>query len=494
MATSADIKAGKAAVEVIAELGPFRKGLQAASDMLKGWGESITSMGKKLAASGAIFSAPFLAAAKAFEAHAMATGAALSPNQLQALGRYLIAQQQLAEAAKKAYLELGAAFYSSIINAGSAAAPVILKIVSALTNALNFTAAWIKENQKLVETIATVALGVAGVGALLMVAGSAITALGVGLGAAAAAAGVLLSPTVLISAAVLGIGGYLLHASGALAVMGQIAGQVFGYIGEALTAIVNAIGAGEMQAAWNVVVTGMQAVWGVAVNWMKFLWVSAQMEVGSIGIKTAVSMMAIWEELGHTIQRVMAQAMAYANTALSGMLDGLKGLLSGMEQAGILKQEGGKIFGIDMNRNYTIDAAMQNAAAFAPDQKATDRAKARQEFQDIWIEEMKKSLSGGLDASSLIPGNIDAVQKYQAALGLANGFNLKFEGLQMQGMAMGQIARGEAVGTFSSSALGQIGASSIDKEIADSSKKTAKATEGILKTILANGLGGIDLA
>lgn len=493
MVKSGDIRAGGAFVEIGADLGPFRKGLQAASDLLKDWGGSITSWGAKVAAVGALFSAPFIAAAKAFEAEAMVPGAnLLNKQQLEALTVFLQAQRNLSDAARNAFLEVGGAFYNSIVNATSAAFPLILKIINGITYALNYTAAWIRENAALVESIATVALVVAGVGLAMVTVGSAVTAIGAGLGIAAAAAGVLLNPIVLISAATIGIVGYLLKMSGALGFIGQVAGAVFGYISEALRAIVNAIGAGEFQAAWNVVLTGMQAAWQTTVSYIKDAWIIIQGEISKVGVQIVIGLMAVWEELGTTIKRVFDQAVAYANVALGSVMDGIKTILSGMEQAGLLKQENGKIFGIDMTRNFTVDAAMKNAGAFAKDGAAIDRGVARQQLQDTLLKMFEGVTRSKLLDNALDPKKLQAIEQYRSALGVANGFDpaINFNGYVTE---MGKI-KSEAVGTFSSSALGQIGASSIDKEIADSSKKTAKATEGILKTILANGLGGIDLA
>src|ERR1044071_2304354 len=66
MAARADIKAGRAYVELLLKDGAFTKGLKAASQKLKDWGSGIRAEGAAIAAAGAAIKAPMIALAHSF--------------------------------------------------------------------------------------------------------------------------------------------------------------------------------------------------------------------------------------------------------------------------------------------------------------------------------------------------------------------------------------------------------------------------------------------
>jgi len=74
MATSSDVRAGGAFVELFADSSKLTQGLKLAEGKLQAWGASISSMGVKMAAFGGLITTPLLAAANAYVDNAAGLG------------------------------------------------------------------------------------------------------------------------------------------------------------------------------------------------------------------------------------------------------------------------------------------------------------------------------------------------------------------------------------------------------------------------------------
>ncbi|GIX04629.1 MAG: hypothetical protein KatS3mg114_0498 [Planctomycetaceae bacterium] len=117
---------------------------------------------------------------------------------------------------------------SGVFAIGAALAPLLQDLAIRATRIAKVTADWVRENKALIVTVFKIAAGVAaggaalivlgtlisGVGAAFGVAASVITGVGTVLGVIGTVIGALLSPIGLVTAAVVGLGAYLLYVSG----------------------------------------------------------------------------------------------------------------------------------------------------------------------------------------------------------------------------------------------------------------------------------------
>ncbi len=117
---------------------------------------------------------------------------------------------------------------SGVFAIGAALAPLLQDLATSAIRVAKVTADWVRQNKGLIVTVFKIAAGVAAAGAVLVmlgtlisgvgaafgVAASIITGIGTVLGVLGTVIGALLSPIRLVSAAVIGLGAYLLYASG----------------------------------------------------------------------------------------------------------------------------------------------------------------------------------------------------------------------------------------------------------------------------------------
>ncbi len=166
----------------------------------------------------------------------------------------------------------------------------VTKMMNAISRALSGLTEWIGKNQEVVKKVALIVAGVVGVGAAFIGIGSAagvaafavgglasmFSLVGTAIGAVVAMIGALFTPLGLVVAAVAALGGYFIYSTG-------IAGQAIEYLKgvfetlkadtlKAFGAIANALSAGDITAAANVLWTYLKLQWVKGTTYLKGLW------------------------------------------------------------------------------------------------------------------------------------------------------------------------------------------------------------------------------
>jgi len=177
-----------------------------------------------------------------------------------------------------------------VFSAGSAVADVLGDMVMKIVKVAKAGAEWIDENRALFVTILKIAGIVTAAGAGLMALGAAamalsgiigglataVTVVGTVLGTLASVVGFLLSPIGLVTAAVVGLAGYFLYASGAAGSaaewIGDKFGQLMGFAQETFGAIKDAMAAGDMQLAAEVMWAAIKVAWVTGTGWLRQTW------------------------------------------------------------------------------------------------------------------------------------------------------------------------------------------------------------------------------
>lgn len=241
-----------------------------------------------------------------------------------------------ADALGDSFTLLKATAKSAAVAIGSTLAPSITTVARAISKAVSQVVLFIRENQDLVIAVAidiarVIALGavITGIGIAFILAAKAIAVViatlavvGTVIGAAGAAISFLLSPVglvvaaiVAVSAALAGMAGYAIYSSGVVGRVIEYLGKEFGWLLQtfkgAWGGIVDAIKAGNLKLAFEIVIAGAKLAWLEFKNWMveKF---------DAIGLD--------WFDLWKSMKVAFATSISFMLVLLDRFLSELSGL------------------------------------------------------------------------------------------------------------------------------------------------------------------------
>ncbi len=209
----------------------------------------------------------------------------------------------------------------------------VTSMMKSVARALLGLTEWIGKNQEVVKKVALIVAGVVGVGAAFIGIGSAagvaafavgglasmFSLVGTAIGILVSMVGALFTPLGLVIAAVAALGGYFLYSSG-------IAGQAIEYLKgifeilkadtiKAFGAIANALAAGDITAAANVLWTYLQLQWTKGTTYLKGVWADFTNYISDV-----------WGDSAYAIGDVLISALSGLasvwNATLGFMADG----------------------------------------------------------------------------------------------------------------------------------------------------------------------------
>ncbi len=181
---------------------------------------------------------------------------------------------------------------SGVFAVGAALAPLLQDLAVRATRIAKTTADWVRQNKSLIVTVFKVAIAVAAGGAALVALGTVISGIGVALGTAASViaavgtalgligtvVGALLSPIGLATAAVVGLGAYLIYTSGAGTLALAWLGRKFNALKEVALAawggISDALAAGDLALAARILWLTLKLEWQKGVNALNQHWLA----------------------------------------------------------------------------------------------------------------------------------------------------------------------------------------------------------------------------
>ncbi len=199
----------------------------------------------------------------------------------------------------------------------------VTKMMNSISRALSGLTEWIGKNQEVVKKVALIVAGVVGVGAAFIGIGSAagvaafavgglasmFSLVGTAIGVLVTMIGALFTPIGLVVAAVAALGAYFLYSSG-------IAGKAIEYLKgvfetlkadtlKAFGAIANALAAGDITAAANVLwtylklqwikgTTYLKGVWADFTNYLSDVWGDTAYAIGDVLISALSGLASVW--------------------------------------------------------------------------------------------------------------------------------------------------------------------------------------------------------
>lgn len=322
---------------------------------------------------------------QALQARARELGLTFSKEDAEAATQFGDTLDDLWKQVQAVTFQVGAA----IANALQPFATVAIKVMTTVIN-------WVKENRALV-------LSALAVGAGLVVAGAAVVGFGLSIKIALAAAsglqagfsllatgiGLLANPIVLVSALVVGLGAYLLYASG---VGGAVVdflstkfGQLLGTAKETFGGIADALSAGDIALAANILWTGLQLAWTTGTQELQAKW--SEFKAGFVQVAGAAfyGALELYESVKAALMTSWEQTVAFFGDLWDGFTDSFASAWDGVINSvakGLLYVQ--SLW--DDSLNYDeASAAIDEAAAQAQqerDQQAIANKQARDAQRD----------------------------------------------------------------------------------------------------------------
>lgn len=313
---------------------------------------------------------------------------------------YVLSEEDAKSAASltDALTRLKTSLHAVWIRVGSAVAGTLTEMANRIAELTAKVIEFVKRNQPMIATLFKIGAAVMAAGAVLTAIGAAIAGLGITLGGFAAAFSAvgtvvgavgsalafLLSPIGLVAAAVVGLGGYFLYASGqgekALGGLMKIFGKLKDDALEAFGGIRDAMKAGDMQLAAEVLWNALKVKWQEGINWLHDKWVGFKETFGAVWTEAVYGLATALTNVTAEMEKIWVQ---FTGWFLDKWKWVEKGLAKGLGWA-IAKMQGLDVTEVlgDVDRQYALQ----------------DRERdKRQKDRLAGIEEQRAATVGALD-------------------------------------------------------------------------------------------------
>jgi hypothetical protein len=482
----------------------------------------------------------------------MLAGGAAGLDAMQAEARRLGVEITAADAAAADKLgdtldTLKTQFTAIAIRVSAAILPAVQRFATAVTELAVRSGVWIRENRALIQTVFAIGGGLVAAGAAISGFGFALSGVGTGLGIVVkllplmgagfgligSTLGVLMTPLGAVTAAVVGLGSYLVYSSGAGGdALRWLGGEFSAVAGDATSAwagIKAALGSGDLGAAAAVglgffKLEFLRATTWVSTAWEKFnAWINdGAADAWYLAVETMSNAWAGFESFYVTGTSYLKGVWETFSTWIGNTWDSLMGWLAEKysQAVGAITGED-QTAGIEGIRRSTQDSidqrnrdSSQAQASLSADQQtrlgAIENARAQRSRDNA----AANADSRGANASARDAAIADAERGLQAAqkefaatvgkaVATTNSSAAERPGLQAfdpkragfdpttvaTGIGAGVVdAKARTAGTFSGALAAQaLGTGSVDQKIQENTKKAADTLDKIFTTVQAGG-------
>lgn len=416
---------------------------------------------------------PMMKDLRALRAEAVASGRSLGPE-----------AAADAEALDKAWERLGLQLKGIVVTVGASLAPMLTGIAVAVKDNLAAARKWISEHKPLIVTLFAAGTAAIAAGVGLVIFGKAVALAGILLGAtltiakgaafgfAALQHAVLLlgNPFILLGAAVLAVGGYLLYTTGAMkkaaAWIGQTVGELVSEVTSSFGVIADSMAVGDFASAAKVGWALVKMEWQKGVAFLTELWESFK---------------GIYDEVITGIALGMVKAVTTIQTAWSEMVGFMHKRLIDLITSGPAKWF--LTLGMSEQDKKLADIAfgMMGAGAGGIDAGTAKRNKAIEDAAKAQMGILGGGLAGrGAERDARIKaaqGEVDAARAEWEAAKQDAAAKAAAKRAELEGKVPGAggidlgAAKGSARGTFSASAVAGL-AQGVQERIAKAVERT----------------------
>jgi len=214
-----------------------------------------------------------------------------------------------------------------VFHVGAALAPTLKQLAETAAEAAVKINAWIQANREVIVMAAKVAAGAIAAGAGLMAFGKAVSVAGLAVGILGKVLTLLLSPIGLITAAVAGLGAYLLYTTGAGAKAVGWLGQRFQELKDdarrSFRGIVDALKAGDIGLAAKIAWLTLKLWWQKGIGWLKGLWYDFKRWFLRVAANAWGGFLTVFEYVVHGIEIAWIETVAFLRKTWTKFSTGL---------------------------------------------------------------------------------------------------------------------------------------------------------------------------
>jgi ABC-type multidrug transport system fused ATPase/permease subunit len=405
--SSSAIRAGAAYIELTLR-DRVSKPLHNASVALKDFGNAVAWQGAKIAAMGAAITAPLAAMAHSFASSALETGRFATKRDAAAVFNYVNALQQLGNA------------FGELRNAvGSAVLPLMASWPNSLARIVAQSAAWVRQNRGLVQSIARIGTalvvagtvigfvgkGLAGLGGVLGVLAGIASTVATAVGMLGSAVAILLTPMGLVIGAAVALGTVIFQQTGLAAQGIQWLQNTFAELhDEALKTwkgIGDAIATGDIKLAAEILWLHIKMEWQKGVNFVNQLWISAKAFFVNLWSDAVFGVAMLFTDAWATVESAWTETVAFMQqgwlTFTSFLSKNLNWAVGEMEKLWVKFR---KWLGEDIDVNARvkeIDDTTKRAGEIL-DQQTTDKKAQTEKRRQDRRKEIESTRRGTQDA------------------------------------------------------------------------------------------------
>ncbi len=241
-----------------------------------------------------------------------------------------------------AFRKLLSAVEGIAIAIGEAIEGPVRKVADALARVAGYITRLVTQNRELVATIAKVTAIVLGVGVALVIAGTAIIGIGAVLGSLAAIAsaagtaigvigavlGALVSPIGLVIAGVAALGVATLYYTGAggeaIAWLSERFGELRAFVGKVAGGIADALAAGDIQLAAQILWRGLQVAWKRGVAALNEVWLGARNFFITTAQKMWYGALAVAQTVFHALEIAWIETTSFLSKTWTRFTSGFQ--------------------------------------------------------------------------------------------------------------------------------------------------------------------------
>ncbi len=275
---------------------------------------------------------------------------------------------------------------------GSELLEELAEFAGLINGALGSVKKFVKENSDLVKVFATALVAIGGIGAGLVTVGGLLSLAGFAVAGFATALGVLFSPLGLaiggIAALGLALRKYTNIGGGAIEALRARFGPLVEDVGKAVSAIVAALKAGDMEKAWELTSDLIEMVWLDMTEEIRSAWLSMMKFILSTGDSIAIGIGKIFQGLATVLEGMMATYKTIYDGIYDSVLE-LGGDLTGVATIGETSSGFDASFGnVAAGAQAGIDSL--NDFGVAMEEEAEGRRDERAKEKDAKAEERKQ--------------------------------------------------------------------------------------------------------
>ena len=355
---------------------------------------------------------------------------------------------------------------------GAALAPAMTYLADLIAKTSSTIVPLIRENAHLVKLFAAGAVAVGGLGAALITVGGLIAGAGVAIGTLATAFGVLFSPIGLAIGGITALGFALVKytdmGSQAIDALKARFGPLVTDVQNAVGAITEALRAGDMEKAWELVSETLELIWLDMTEEIRGAWLNMLDFILNTGSSIAEAIGQIFQGLASVLDTMMNYYKSIYDTIYDGVLD-IGGSLTGVRTIGA-RSSGydANMGGVDaaartgINSLREFGVAMEDEARGRREQRQKQRdddAAARQERRDQLGQQMQEEFKAA---------QVQAKERKDQQEQLAGQIKIQAEGLGIAApTSEAAPKRSGPTGTFSAFGAAFIGAAPVEQRVSD---------------------------